>query len=88
MASPTLCTLRAERKRHDNATVQIVPAIQWPGTGLFLSPPVAPETAMVPEPHRPPPGLEDALHVASLVLDREDGLVDALHLTIRKDDAP
>jgi hypothetical protein len=67
---------------------QIVPAIQLAGGGPILSPPVTPEKAVVPESVRPSPGLEDALHVAPLVLDGGDGLSDALHPTDRKDHVP
>jgi type IV secretion system protein VirB1 len=70
------------------AAAQIVPAIQLAGGGPFLSPPATPEKAVVPEPHRPPPGLEDALHVGPLVLDGGDWFSDALHPTNRKDQVP
>jgi type IV secretion system protein VirB1 len=67
------------------AAAQIVPAIQFSATGTLPSPPVAPEDVVTPEPRRPPPGLEDALHATPPVSESNDGLIDALHLTKGKD---
>ncbi len=67
------------------AAAQVVPAIQLSGTGTLPSPAVAPKDVVAPEPRRPPPGLEDALHATPPVSESNDGLSDALHLTKGKD---
>jgi type IV secretion system protein VirB1 len=70
------------------AAAQVVPAIQLSGAGALPSPPVSgapPEGVVTPEPRRPPPDLEDALHATPPVPDSGDGLSDALHLTKGKD---
>lgn len=64
---------------------QIVPAIQIAGAGANPEAPAAPERAATPEPHRPPPGLEDALHASPPVPDEQNGLGDALNHTTRKE---
>jgi type IV secretion system protein VirB1 len=67
------------------AAAQIVPAIQLSATGTLASPQVASEDVVTPEPRRPPPALEDALHATPPVSEPNDGLSDALHLTTGKD---
>jgi type IV secretion system protein VirB1 len=66
------------------AAARVVPAIQFSAAGALPSPPgprVPPEDVVAPEPRRPPPALEDALHATPPVRDVSDGLSDALHLT-------
>lgn len=59
------------------SAAQIVPAIQIAGP---YRAPATPEDTVAPEPPRPPPGMEDALHVGSPVPDLPTtGLVDAYH---------
>jgi type IV secretion system protein VirB1 len=53
-----------------------VPAIQIAGP---YRAPATPEDTVVPEPPRPPPGMEDALHAGPPVPDDAAGLVDAFH---------
>jgi type IV secretion system protein VirB1 len=67
------------------AAAQIVPAIRFSAIDTLPSPPVASEDVTAPEPRRPPPALEDALHATPPVPDSGDGLSDALHLTKGKD---
>jgi type IV secretion system protein VirB1 len=66
------------------AASEIVPAIQS-ALRTGPSPPTAPAEMVAPEPRRPPPRLEDALHAAPPVPDDGDGLSDASHLTKGKD---
>jgi hypothetical protein len=66
------------------AASQIVPAIQHSVNGSLPSPPATPEDVVAPEPRRPPPALEDALHATPPVPDASDGLSDALHHASRK----
>jgi hypothetical protein len=67
------------------AAAQVVPAIRFSTIDTLPSPPVASEDVMAPEPRRPPPGLEDALHGTLAKPETGDGLIDALHLTKGKD---
>ena len=70
------------------AAAQVVPAIQFSGASTLPSPPgprAAPEDIATPEPRRPPPALEDALHATPPVPDPGDGLSDALHHASRKE---
>jgi type IV secretion system protein VirB1 len=70
------------------AAAQLVPAIQVSGTGAHSTPPgpgSPPADVATPEPSRPPPALEDALHAPPSVPDADEGLSDALHLTKGKD---
>lgn len=53
-----------------------VPAIQIAGP---YRAPATPEGTVAPEPPRPPPGMEDALHAGPPVPDDAPGLVDAFH---------
>ena len=55
---------------------EVVPAIQIAGP---YRAPAAPEDTVAPEPSRPPPGMEDALHAGPPVSDDAPGLVDAFH---------
>ena len=52
------------------------PAIQIAGP---YRAPATPEDTVAPEPPRPPPGMEDALHAGPPVPDDAPGLVDAFH---------
>ena len=70
------------------AAAQVVPAIQFSGASILPSSPetrAAPEDIATPEPRRPPPALEDALHATPPVPDPGDGLSDALHHASRKE---
>ncbi len=55
---------------------EVVPAIQIAGP---YRAPATPEDTVAPEPPRPPPGMEDALHAGPPVPDDTAGLVDAFH---------
>jgi type IV secretion system protein VirB1 len=65
------------------AAAQVVPAIQLTGGATSPTPPSG-LGVVAPEPRRPPPGLEDALHLGPLVPDGGDEFSDALHLTNRR----
>ena len=52
---------------------------------LPASPNAAPDDVVTPEPRRPPPGLEDAIHATPPVPDAADGLNDAVHHASRKE---
>ena len=70
------------------AAAQVVPAIQFSTAGALPSPPgprATPDDVVTPEPRRPPPGLEDALHPTPPVPDTADGLNDALRHVSRKE---
>jgi len=58
------------------AAAEVVPAIQIAGP---YRAPATPEDTVAPEPPRPPPGMEDALHAGPPVPDDAAGLVDAFH---------
>jgi type IV secretion system protein VirB1 len=66
------------------AAALIVPAIQS-DTRTEPPSPAAPTDTVAPEPRRPPPGLEDALHATPPVSDNADGLSDASHFATGKD---
>jgi len=66
------------------AAAVIVPAIRF-AVGTGPPPSAAPQETVAPQPRRPPPGLEDALHATPPVPDSGDGLSDAVHLTKGKD---
>ena len=57
----------------------VVPAIQIAGDAPPAPMPATPEDTVAPEPPRPPPGMEDALHAGPPVPDDASGLVDAFH---------
>jgi type IV secretion system protein VirB1 len=67
------------------AAALVVPAIRFGAASALPSSPAAPEDVVAPEPHRPPPALEDALHAAPPVPDASEGLNDALHHASRKE---
>ena len=67
------------------AAAVVVPAIQVGAAGTVPSPSAASADVVAPEPRRPPPGLEDAIHAAPPVPDASAGLSDALHHASRKE---
>jgi hypothetical protein len=67
------------------AAAVVVPAIWFGNAGTLPSPSAAPEDVAAPEPRRPPPALEDALHATPPVPDASEGLNDALHHASRKE---
>ena len=67
------------------AAAVVVPAIQVGAAGTLPSPSAASADVVAPEPRRPPPGLEDAIHAAPPVPDASAGLSDALHHASRKE---
>jgi type IV secretion system protein VirB1 len=67
------------------AAAVVVPAIQFGTTGTIPSPSAASGDVVAPEPRRPPPLLEDALHPAPPLPKISEGLNDALHHASRKE---